>query len=424
MSDKTDSSLYGKPRAKKQKTTESLSTSNLSFSTTLSSLIKQGTGESSSDLSHGRARPSKTPKPDIFAKPNKGAQQRIASDLSDDSSTQIHKNSLTIGGVDAATLRKSKLKMEEKARMYNELKRGSHITGESSDEEDPSGPEDYLARLRRKEKEGLVDFDRKWADEEEKREKEHGSSEEEADDDNASIISYEDEFGRSRRGTRAEAARANRTKMEESNDRHTRERWQPARPDNLIHGVTVQTEAFNPEANIAAKMAHIATRRDRSPTPEEKHYNADSEVRNRGVAFFNFSQDETERKKQMKGLTKARAETEQARRELAHKQEEKQKERDEYRQAREKQLLELQTNAMLDILGRDMVKTEMAPSEWVVYDPPAPKSSDGPAPCRQPLIIDSETTRIYKLPKCECPHHDVAESTKLSRPIAPIRPGL
>lgn len=410
---KGEDSLYGKHKAKKQKTSDPSSASNLTFSATLSSLIEQGSGETTSETSHGRARPSKNPKPDIFAKPNKGAQQRIAADSLNNDTGQVHKGSLAIGGVDAGTLAKSKRRMEEKTRLYNEMKKGSHLTGDSSDEEDLSRPEDRLARLRRKEKEGLVDFDRKWAEAEEKREGKDGtgSSDEASDNDNASIISYEDEFGRTRRGTRAEAARADRTKKDESNERYTRERWQPSRPDNLIHGVTVQTEAFNPEANIAAQMAHIAKRRDRSPTPEEQHYNADSEVRNRGVGFFNFSQDEEERKKQMEGLTKARTETEQARSSLALKQSEKQNERDEYRKTREKQILELQTHAMCGLLDKEVLGKGLAPSEWVVQEPPAPEAEN--VPCREKFNFDPDSSKMYNLPKCECPRHKTAEPPSL-----------
>ena len=315
-------SLYGKPKASSNKKREVTSSSNLAFTTQLSSLIAQDSHSSS----RGRPRPSKTTKSDLFAKQNKGAQKRAAADLQDDDNgvfKQTHKNSQDIGAIDDATLGRSKRRMKEKVRMYNDMKKGLYLAGDSSDEEGgltqpPSGQEDYLARLRRKEKEGLVDFDRKWADEERKRRGRGEDSDESGSlegDDNASIISYEDEFGRSRRGTRAEAARAARTKAEEANHgRSEQERWKPARPENLIHGVTVQSEAFNPDANIATQMAHLAARRDRSPTPPENvHYDADAEVRNRGTGFYAFSRDEEERKRQMEELRKAREETQRQR---------------------------------------------------------------------------------------------------------------
>lgn len=315
-------SLYGKPRSKSSKAQELPSSSTLAFTSQLSSLISQGSNTSS----HGRPRPSKAPKSDIFSRHNKGAQKRAAADLEEDEhhvAKQVHQQSRDIGTVDDATLHRSKRRMEEKVRMYEDMKKGLYLAGDSSDDEgtgrDRSRPEDYLARLRRKEKEGLVDFDSKWADEE--RKLQEGSEEEEEEeegDDNASVISYEDELGRSRRGTRAEAARAARAKEEEEQGRSMQERWRPNRPENLIHGETVQAEAFNPEANVASQMAHLASRRDRSATPpEQMHYNADGEVRNRGTGFYAFSRDETERQKQMEELKQARQETQRQRERLS-----------------------------------------------------------------------------------------------------------
>lgn len=307
------SSLYGQRRTKTTKGPDISNSSNLAFTSQLSSLISQD-----SNTGRGRARPSKTPKTDLFAKSNKGAEKRVASDLKDEGHTQVHKSSKDIGHIDDATLSRSKRKMDAKVRLYNDLKKGSHLAAESSDEdEEPmhkkARGEDYYKRLRRKEKEGLVDFDRKWMDEERKRDGSQDTSDEDEDDDNASQISYEDELGRSRRGTRKEAAAAARAK-EEDQGRVTRERWQPARPENLIYGETIQAEAFNPEENVATQMAKLAARRDRSATPpEEVHYNADAEVRNRGTGFYSFSGDQEERKRQMEDLLMARQETEQQR---------------------------------------------------------------------------------------------------------------
>lgn len=314
------SSLYGNPRSKSSKTQELPSSSTFAFTSQLSSLISQGSNASS----HGRPRPSKTPKSDIFSKHNKGAQKRAAADLEEDEhhvAKQVHQQSRDIGTIDDATLHRSKRRMKEKVRMYEDMKKGMYLAGDSSDDEetghDRSRPEDYLARLRRKEKEGLVDFDRKWANEERKIQ-EGSEEEEEEDDDNASIISYEDDLGRSRRGTRAEAARAARAKEEEEQGRSMQERWRPNRPENLIYGEAVQAEAFNPEANIASQMAHLTARRDRSATPPEQvHYDADGEVRNRGTGFYAFSRDETERQKQMEELKQAREETQRQRERLA-----------------------------------------------------------------------------------------------------------
>lgn len=315
-------SLYGKPRTKSTKTQDLPSSSTLAFTSQLSTLISQNSNTSS----HGRPRPSKNPKSDIFSQHNKGTQKRAAADLEEDEhhvAKQVHQRSQDIGSIDDATLGRSKRRMEGKVRMYEDMKRGLYLAGDSSDEEGteqgPSRPEDYLARLRRKEKEGLVDFDRKWGDEKRKKgDASDDSEEEDDDDDNASVISYEDELGRSRRGTRVEAARAARAKEEEEQGRSMPERWRPNRPDNLIYGEAVQSEAFNPETNIASQMAHLAARRDRSPTPPEQvHYDAEAEVRNRGTGFYAFSRDETVRQKQMEELKKSREETQRQRERLS-----------------------------------------------------------------------------------------------------------
>jgi transposase-like protein len=57
-------------------------------------------------------------------------------------------------------------------------------------------------------------------------------------------------------------------------------------------------------------MSHLASRRDRSATPpEQKHYDADWEVRNRGTGFYAFSTDEKDRAQQMEELSRVREET-------------------------------------------------------------------------------------------------------------------
>ncbi|KAE8387759.1 hypothetical protein BDV23DRAFT_160450 [Aspergillus alliaceus] len=306
-------SLYGISRSKAtpQSQSDAPSSSTLAFTTALSSLISKDTDSST----RGRPRPSKSNKSDIFTRHNKGAQKRAAADIHNDDSHQTHQRTQDIGGLDTATLHRSKRRMEEKARMYEDLKKGLYLAADSDSEEDTK--DKYLDRLRRREKEGLVDFDRKWADVE--RGKGSGSDgdedkEEERDDDNASIVSYEDELGRTRRGTRAEAAHAAQLR-EGGNERgDPRERWRPSRPDNLIYGATVQSEAFNPDAGMAAQMSYLAKRRDRSPTPpEEMHYDADAEVRNRGTGFYAFSKDDNLRKQQMEELMNARGETQRER---------------------------------------------------------------------------------------------------------------
>lgn len=191
--------------------------------------------------------------------------------------------------------------MEEKARLYAALKRG-----DVEDEGERYG----------------VDFDRKWAERDEKGG--NGSEEEEEDDGEDSgeeeeQVQYEDEFGRTRTGTRAEAARIERqrkagvTAAEEA-DRYTA---RPAAPKSgIIYGDTIQAAAFNPDEVITAQMEELAARRDRELTPPEAtHYDADWEIRSKGTGFFKFAKTEEERKEQMENLEKERLETERVRRE-------------------------------------------------------------------------------------------------------------
>lgn len=340
-----DASLYGIQRPKHAPSQKDItSSSTLAFTSQLSSLISKdaASGPSSSSskptkdgsytFARGRARPSKSSKPDLFAVHNKGALKRAAKDEaagdeydahgSSRNSKQIHQNSETIGTVDAFTLQRSKRRMEEKAGLYENIRKGHHLAdGGSSDEEDEDkgGGDDYMSRLRRKERNALVDFDRKWAEDEEK----NADRQEEDDEDDGGVgplVDYEDEFGRARRGTRAEAAQAARLRRQTQGTTTAtldeEDRSRPSRPTNLIYGETVQTHAFNPDAAIASQMAYLASKRDRSATPPESlHYDAEAEVRTRGTGFYKFSKDAKEREQEMHDLLNVRRETEKEREE-------------------------------------------------------------------------------------------------------------
>ncbi|PKY08364.1 hypothetical protein P168DRAFT_323508 [Aspergillus campestris IBT 28561] len=352
--------LYGLPRTatkadsdKNKNKTNTPSSSTLAFTTKLSSLISSPSQSQSNQHTTGRPRPrprttNKDDKDDIFARPNRGTAERAAADehgLNErgkkrSALEQVH--STDSGVVDEALLERSKRRLREKEGLYEILKEGRHLVY-SDDEDDSSGQDEgegngndgerkkrrELRRLARKEREGLVDFDAKWArstspssskgsSSSKAQEEEEEEEEEEEDDDNASIISYEDELGRTRRGTRKQASRAAAATIAstKSNPSHPDERWKPAQPANLIHGSTIQTQAFDPDAPTASHMARLAARRDRSATPpEETHYDAGGEVRARGTGFYAFSRDEGVRRGQMEELMKGREETERGREE-------------------------------------------------------------------------------------------------------------
>ncbi|OKL62853.1 hypothetical protein UA08_01721 [Talaromyces atroroseus] len=327
-------SLYGIQRTKQGPSQKDItSSSTLAFTSHLSSLISKDASASSSIASksrtdrggsytfaRGRARPSKSAKPDIFSVHNKGALKRAAADDAAGDShdvLQVHQRSDTLGHVDAATIERSKRRMAEKADLYENLRKGHHLAdGDSSDEDESR--DDHVSRMRRKERNALVDFDRKWAEDKEQEEGDDIDEDDEDDDDDGtgSLVDYEDEFGRTRRGTRAEAAQAARIKRQSEAAMTKEEYSRPARPSNLIYGEAIQTQAFNPDAAIASQMKYLASKRDRSVTPpESKHYDAEAEVRTRGTGFYKFSQDAKTREQEMKDLLNVRRETEREREE-------------------------------------------------------------------------------------------------------------
>lgn len=222
---------------------------------------------------------------------------------------QVHQSSDAVGQVDAATLQRSRRRMEEKANLYNDLKKGYHLAeGESSD--DDEGDDARASKMRRRERNALVDFDRKWAENEQ-----NEDDDEEEQEETGSLVDYEDEFGRTRRGTKAQAAQAARTRRQlDAADEVDMDKARPARPSNLIHGEAIQSQAFNPDAAMASQMASLAARRDRSATPpEQAHYDAEAEVRTRGTGFYKFSADEKTREREMEELLNTRRETERER---------------------------------------------------------------------------------------------------------------
>ncbi|KAM3074091.1 hypothetical protein ACMFMF_006114 [Clarireedia jacksonii] len=223
---------FKRPKLHDPNVKELSSSINLAFSSTLSSLLTS----TPSSTTRGRPRPSKE-KEDIFKSHNKGAKKRAAKDLEDDEANDngYTRIKTTSSAVDENALHRSKRRLEAKAKIYKRLKRGEHDAEEND--------------------EALIDFDRKWAENGEK-----DDSESDADGNaTAEMVEYEDEFGRLRKGTAAEAARMARKKA--------------AR----LHG-------------------------------------AEELVRRRGTGFYAFSKDEKARAEEMRGLEELRRGTEEVRR--------------------------------------------------------------------------------------------------------------
>jgi hypothetical protein len=301
MSSSKDASLYGFQRPKRLKGDKEISSNTTSsFTSQLSSLINKP--KTSNNTSEAGARPkasrTKAKKDDIFATHNRNSAARAQRDLDNAASPAFAQKHTTNGeGLDGAIWERSKRKMEEKARLYAAMKRGD--------------VEDEGERF-------AVDFDRKWAEKygDGQSGEEDLSDEEEEDDDEGGMVEYVDEFGRTRQGTRADAARVARQERglaDMTGDRFTA---RPSAPSAVIYGDTIQHQAFNPDMPIAMQMEELAKKRDRSLTPPpDLHFDASREVRQKGTGFFQFSEDAEERKKQMADLERERLETERVRRE-------------------------------------------------------------------------------------------------------------
>ncbi|THX49623.1 hypothetical protein D6D08_09940 [Aureobasidium pullulans] len=284
-----DAPLYGAPKpAKKQKSSREINSSNtLAFTSQLESLINSGTNTSSRSTTTS-SRP-RAKKEDIFASHNRNVKKRAARDLEDDSPAFDQKHSTSSEALDSSAWHRSKRKMEEKARLYAAMKRG-----DVGDENDTH----------------LVDFDRKWADQQNKQLSDQSSSEDESESDQE-MVEWEDEFGRTRTGTAAQRAREQRLAQLGS---EAAMRSRPDMPTNLIVGDTVQASAFNPDEPVAQQMADLAAKRDKSLTPPpDTHFDSSKEIRQKGVGFMQFSHDDQERKRQFENLEMERAETERVR---------------------------------------------------------------------------------------------------------------
>ena len=244
--------------------------------------------------------------------------------------------------IDDEAWKRARKNLQEKARLYDALRRG--------DVED---------------EEGLVNFDQKWVEEGDvASESGDGDGSDESDEE---VVEYIDEFGRARKGTKAQALREERRRGMEKRMLSEGDRFsaRPAMPGGLIYGDTVQAGAFDPDEPVAVKMAELAAKRDREPTPPpDVHYDSKAEVRTKGTGFFAFSKDEEERKKQMEGLEDERLRTENVRAEKANeaktKIEERRREIEERRRKIQEQKSRTQADRFLESLGADMLKSEHA----------------------------------------------------------------
>lgn len=306
-----DTALYGLPRTRKLigGGKEISSSTTLAFTSQLSSLINSSSNSGHSSSAKSQTSRSHRPKKDdIFTAHNRHAAKRAKHAVEDSLPSSLAQKHTTDDkeALDAAQWARSRRKLEQKARLYAAMKRG-----DVEDEE-----ERYA-----------VDFDRKWAErqaghgpdgENSEQDDSDSGSDDDDDQDGDAQVEYVDEFGRTRVGTRKDAAHAERTKR--SDERAAADGdclpARPSAPSTIIHGDTIQYQAFNPDAPSAAQMAELARKRDRSLTPPpDEHFDGRREVRTKGTGFFQFSGDSRERQRQMEALEAERVETERRRKE-------------------------------------------------------------------------------------------------------------
>ncbi|KAK2013907.1 hypothetical protein LZ32DRAFT_604172 [Colletotrichum eremochloae] len=341
-----DPNLYGQPPPKKRKASPSLGSS-LDFTAQLTSLMSTSSTTTSTSV---RPRRSKT-KDNLFGSSrhkrrdgDDGAssrQNRAGSD-STDASNKLNLKEPLGTEEDSSNLAHARRKMEEKARLYAAMKRGDYVPKENE-----AAP--------------LIDFDRKWAESEAGQDRDDETSsgsddgaEQDENDDNE-VIEYEDEFGRLRRGTRADKERLERQRRRGLLGAEELERMsaRPAAPAKLLYGDAIQTMAFNPED--PDRMEELARKRDRSATPPEaRHYDADSEIRTKGTGFYKFSKDEETRQREFQSLEQERIRTEAARKEREEKREARRREIEQRRRDVEARRARKLADSFLDGLAADM----------------------------------------------------------------------
>ncbi|KAK3902555.1 hypothetical protein C8A05DRAFT_33733 [Staphylotrichum tortipilum] len=325
-----DPHLYGQPPPKKQKKELALPTS-LSFTSELSSLLA---GPSSTAA--GRTRPSKL-KTDELSK-TKVKRSKDRPDAEEKGTKKLSLKS-PLGTEESKAEREfARRKMESKARLYAAMQRGDYIGRET----------------------GLVDFDRKWAESKSANNLAGASSSDSSDSepDDADTVDktrheYTDEFGRVRHLTRAQILRLQRgaasaVELEQMSAR-------PRAPEALIHGDAIQADAFAARNGLDT-MEALARKRDRSATPPPaKHYEADWEIRTKGVGFYKFSKEEGKREEEMAALEEERKRTEGLRREREEKVEKRKREIEERRNKIQEKRTKQMAESFLEGLEKDLM---------------------------------------------------------------------
>ncbi|KAG2172069.1 hypothetical protein INT43_001546 [Umbelopsis isabellina] len=195
-------------------------------------------------------------KPTVWARQNKGVSERAG------------KDKVELEAVAGPTLEASRAALQRKAKLYDQMRKRRRYNDDDNDENN------------------LIDFDRQPLSSDE---------EDEGDDDDRSDtndpwVDYVDEYGRTR----------------------TVRQSQVPKPRSPSPDYTPQ--AAYPVFTQGEETSSSSSSRRREEADEEvKRYDANQEIRAKGVGFYAFSKDEDERKAQMEELKQLRQQTEKAR---------------------------------------------------------------------------------------------------------------
>ncbi|CAO1616537.1 unnamed protein product [Parajaminaea phylloscopi] len=185
--------------------------------------------------------------------------------------------------------------LERKASLYHDLSRG--LSG-GVQEEDLRGDGKFA---------GLVDWDTKMES------KRHGTGVEDTSSDEVSdtearwsdteeLVEYQDDLGRTRKVPR------NRVPLEYVMQLQQQQVDEPDQPENVMYGPQAHFPLLVDQARGERQRRKVEQQREKN-----QHFNAAHEVRNRGAAFYGFSEDESARAAQMEDLAEERKQTELAR---------------------------------------------------------------------------------------------------------------
>ncbi|KAI8578644.1 hypothetical protein K450DRAFT_245867 [Umbelopsis ramanniana AG] len=194
-----------------------------------------------------------TKKPTVWARRNKGVEQRAKNDQRMEEETG------------APTLEASRAALQRKAKIYEEMRKRRRYNNSDDDDENQ-----------------LIDFEsRPFSDSD-------GEDDEEKSDGDDPWVDYEDEFGRSRTIRQSQVPRS-----------------RPRSPSPQL--------TSEPAYPVFTTADYEARKREGSEERETQRYDAEREIRTKGVGFYTFSKDEDERKAQMEELKRLREQTETAR---------------------------------------------------------------------------------------------------------------